>query len=65
MQGPTVEILVDQEGKITFEVQGVKGGSCTELTRELQARMGVVTEQKLKPEHFERPPDARLTTRGS
>jgi hypothetical protein len=47
-----VIIRVSADGEtVEFEVNGVVGPACTELTKALEASMGEVKKRALKPEH--------------
>lgn len=45
-----IEIVIDAKGAVTFQVKGVKGGSCLDETRFLEQALGgegaVVDQQK-------------------
>ena len=45
-----IEIVINAKGEVTFEVKGVKGGSCLDETKFLEAALGgdaaVVDQQK-------------------
>ena len=47
MAEQTVTYLIGKDGKITVEVNGVRGASCRELVRETVEKLGV------EPEYFE------------
>lgn len=49
---------ISPDGDITITVQGVKGQSCTELTADLEAALGVVVDQQHTSEYYEE--EARL-----
>jgi hypothetical protein len=40
MQFQEVEIFIGPDGKVSYEVRGVKGRQCLDLTRELEADLG-------------------------
>ena len=45
-----IEIVINPKGEVTFQVKGVKGGSCLDETKFLEAALGgdaaVVDQQK-------------------
>lgn len=49
----TIAITIKEGGKVTVEVTGVKGRSCTELTRAIENALGA-GKQKLTPEYYEK-----------
>lgn len=59
---PTITFTV-RDGKVTAEVDGVKGDACTEMTRELFARLGQVTSSELKPEAYARENETHVRSR--
>lgn len=50
-----VEVVVDEEGGMSLDVQGVKGKSCEELTRALEKELGSVTNRRHKAEYVQKP----------
>ena len=48
MRKQDIEIVIDAKGAVTFQVKGVKGGSCLDETKFLEAALGgdVVEQQK-------------------
>jgi hypothetical protein len=49
-----IEVYIDQTGQVRFEVVGVAGMSCLDLTRSLeQALGGQIEEREMKPEAYE------------
>lgn len=50
MRKQDIEIVINQKGEVTFQVKGVKGGSCIDETKFLEAALGgdaaVVDQQK-------------------
>lgn len=53
MAEQTVTYLIGKDGKITVEVNGVKGTACRELVRDTVEKLGVELSTELKPEYFE------------
>lgn len=50
MRKQDIEIVINDKGEVTFTVKGVKGGSCLDETKFLEAALGgdavVVTQEK-------------------
>ena len=50
MRKQDIEIVINEKGEVTFEVKGVKGGSCVDETKFLEAALGgdaaIVDQQK-------------------
>jgi hypothetical protein len=55
MHKQDIEIVINAKGEVTFEVKGVKGGSCLDETKFLeQALGGEVIDQQKTSEFYER-----------
>ena len=54
MHKQDIEIVINAKGEVTFEVKGVKGGSCLDETKFLEAALGggVIDQQKTS-EYYE------------
>jgi hypothetical protein len=51
-----IEIVIDAKGVVTFQVKGVKGGSCIDETKFLEAALGgeaAVVDQQRTGEYYE------------
>jgi len=48
-----LEISIGPDGTIEFEVKGVKGADCLELTRELEEALGVVKSRTNTSEFYQ------------
>jgi hypothetical protein len=50
MRKQDIEIVINDKGEVTFTVKGVKGGSCLDETKFLEAALGgdaaLVTQEK-------------------
>lgn len=57
------EIIVEAtpSGDVTISVNGVKGKSCKELTKKLEAALGKVAKVETTKEYFEKPSKAAHT----
>jgi len=54
MRKQDIEIVINAKGEVTFEVKGVKGGSCLDETKFLeQALGGDVVDQQKTGEYYE------------
>lgn len=51
MELQEIDVFVEKDGEIRIEVRGVKGMSCLDLTKDLEAVLGDrVTNRELTPE---------------
>lgn len=51
MELQEIDVFVEKDGQIRIEVRGVKGMSCLDLTKDLEAVLGDrVTNRELTPE---------------
>lgn len=46
-------VRIDKTGKTQIEVDGVKGESCTDITKKLEEALGQTTNTELKGEYYE------------
>jgi hypothetical protein len=56
MRKQDIEIVIDAKGEVTFQVKGVKGGSCLDETKFLEAALGgedAIVEQQKTSEYYE------------
>ena len=56
MRKQDIEIVINAKGEVTFEVKGVKGGSCLDETKFLEAALGddaAVVDQQRTGEFYE------------
>ncbi len=56
MRKQDIEIVINEKGEVTFEVKGVKGGSCVDETKFLEAALGgeaAVIDQQRTSEFYE------------
>ena len=54
MRKQDIEIVINAKGEVTFQVKGMKGGSCLDETKFLeQALGGGVLEQQKTGEYYE------------
>jgi biopolymer transport protein ExbD len=53
MQKKQIIVTIDEKGKTSLEVKGVKGNHCVELTDDLLKSLGPVVHQTKKPEFYQ------------
>jgi hypothetical protein len=56
MRKQDIEIVITPTGEVTFQVKGVKGGSCLDETKFLEAALGgeaAVVDQQKTGEYYE------------
>jgi len=56
MRKQDIEIVISPKGEVTFQVKGVKGGSCIDETKFLEAALGgdaAVVDQQKTSEYYE------------
>ena len=49
-----IEIVIDENGDVSFDVRGVKGKGCADLTKKLDDALGKVTRRKHQADYFHR-----------
>ena len=56
MRKQDIEIVINAKGEVTFEVKGVKGGSCLDETKFLEQALGgdaAIVDQQKTSEYYE------------
>jgi hypothetical protein len=56
MHKQDIEIVINAKGEVTFQVKGMKGGSCLDETRFLEQALGgdaAVVDQQKTAEYYE------------
>ncbi|MGL5080608.1 MAG: DUF2997 domain-containing protein [Microcoleaceae cyanobacterium] len=48
----TLEFVIYPDGRVQEKVTGIVGGSCAEVTRAIEAELGVVVHQETTSEYF-------------
>lgn len=48
-----IVVNIDKAGSVSVEVDGAKGGSCTNLTSALEAALGSTANKEFKREFYE------------
>jgi hypothetical protein len=54
MSEKKIEITVSPEGATSIKTSGFTGGSCRDVTRDLERALGVSGSETLLPEYFQR-----------
>ncbi len=62
-----IDIVIGDNGEISFQVKGVKGGKCLELTKELEEALGIVKSREKTSEYYqtEVKPEQHIERRGT
>ena len=65
VQKTEIEITIDNEGNVSYQVKGLKGKGCTEATKFLDDALGQVTKREYTREYYEQQTrtKTRITTR--
>lgn len=50
---PTLEILLQPDGKITIDALGFRGPDCEQATQFLETALGLTREKRRKPEYHQ------------
>ena len=54
MEMQEIEVIIEKDGQVRLEVRGVKGESCLDLTKDLEAALGGdVANREMTPEALE------------
>jgi hypothetical protein len=56
MRKQDIEIVINAKGEVTFQVKGMKGGSCMDETKFLEAALGgdaAIVDQQKTGEYYE------------
>lgn len=49
-----IEITIDKEGNVSYQVKGMRGKKCTDETKFLDDALGEVTARKFSREYYEK-----------
>ena len=52
MQTQTIKFIIAQDGTVREEVQGVKGGECTDVTLPFEEALGNLETRQFKTEYY-------------
>jgi hypothetical protein len=55
MEMQEMEIVIDNEGRITVKVNGVHGPGCLAMTKGIEEAVGIVEERNCTSEYYEQP----------
>ena len=50
-----LEFTIDDDGKISIKVVGIAGKECLDLTKDIEAALGIVTDRKRTSEFYQEP----------
>ncbi|REJ91793.1 MAG: DUF2997 domain-containing protein [Planctomycetota bacterium] len=54
MELQEIDVFIDEKGEVRIEVRGVKGNSCLEITKDLEAALGgQIVNREMTPEALE------------
>jgi hypothetical protein len=54
MELQEIEVIIEKDGRVRIEVRGVKGESCLDLTKDLEAALGgQIEEREMTSEAYE------------
>ncbi|QQO09011.1 DUF2997 domain-containing protein [Breznakiella homolactica] len=59
-----LEIQITHDGTVTINVQGAKGSSCLDLTKDLEESLGVVMDRERKSSFYEQPDTEKVRIQG-
>ncbi|MHC4831509.1 MAG: DUF2997 domain-containing protein [Planctomycetota bacterium] len=48
-----IEITIDDDGNVSFEVKGVKGKKCLEITKDLEEALGMVKSREHTGDYYQ------------
>ena len=48
-----IDIQIDDNGNVSFQVKGVKGKKCLEITKELEEALGIVKSREKTAEFYQ------------
>lgn len=48
-----IKIFISKEGQVKIDVEGVKGVSCKDLTKDLEKAFGITVDDKKTSEYYE------------
>lgn len=65
IQKTEIEITINSEGNVSYEIKGLKGKGCTAATKFLDESLGEVTKREYTREYYEQQTQTRtrLTTK--
>ncbi|MDY0016389.1 MAG: DUF2997 domain-containing protein [Candidatus Delongbacteria bacterium] len=51
MENQKIEVKIDQTGKVSIDIDGVRGKKCDKITEQIIKALGILESKKLKPEY--------------
>lgn len=48
-----IDFTIDDDGNVTFEVKGVKGKKCLDITKDIEEALGVVKTREHTGEYYQ------------
>ena len=48
-----IKIIISKDGKVTIDVDGIKGSGCKKLTKTLEKKLGKTVKDKKKAEYYQ------------
>lgn len=48
-----IEFTIDDNGNVSFEVKGIKGKRCLEVTKEIEEVLGIVVNREHTSEYYQ------------
>ena len=57
MEYQNIKAIIDKEGNVVIEIDGVKGKSCDTITKQLEKILGSVESKKYKAEYYDEDKD--------
>lgn len=48
-----IKVIISKDGKVTIDVEGIKGSGCKNLTKALEKALGKTTKSKKKAEYYD------------
>ncbi len=56
-----IEFSINPDGSVEIAVKGPKGKKCTELTREIEEALGIVTNRTYTSEYYQQEEETRTS----
>lgn len=53
MENQKIEVKIDQTGKVSIYIDGVRGKKCDKITEQIVKALGILESKKLKPEYYD------------
>lgn len=58
-----IDIEITPDGEVKLKVRGAPGGQCLELTKALEASLGVVLEREMTSEYYQQPVESEAVVK--